>query len=62
MRNKIQVTTEYKDAVQEYFTFVKRGLVAVKGKGELETYFLERKILNDLGELNEEEDSETVVL
>jgi adenylate cyclase len=47
---KIQATREVVELVEPfeggeaYFTFVKRGLVDVKGKGRIETYFLENRV------------------
>jgi len=37
---RIQVTRETRDRLADRFTFEPRGLVAVKGKGEIETWFL----------------------
>ena len=37
---RIQVTAEVAEAAKEYFTFVERGLVDIKGKGEMRTFLL----------------------
>jgi adenylate cyclase len=37
---KIQVTDEMRSALGDRFTFAERGLVEVKGKGEMRTWFL----------------------
>ena len=37
---RIQVTAEVADAVKDDFTFEERGLVAIKGKGEMKTFFV----------------------
>jgi class 3 adenylate cyclase len=43
---KVQVTKEVVELVEPLggFTFVKRGLVDVKGKGPIETHFLENRV------------------
>ena len=37
---RIQVTAEVAEAVKEHFNFVERGLIDVKGKGKMRTFFL----------------------
>ena len=37
---RFQVTTDTRDRLGERFTFERRGLVTVKGKGEIETWFV----------------------
>lgn len=41
---KIHVTSEIRDSLIENYEFRSRGPVTIKGKGELETYFLERLV------------------
>jgi len=38
---KIQVTAETKDRLSKSFEFAKRGKVEIKGKGEMELWYLE---------------------
>jgi class 3 adenylate cyclase len=44
---KIHVTTATYERLQEQYLFEKRGVIQVKGKGEMTTYFLkDRKVTN----------------
>ncbi len=38
--NRIHTTKGYADAVRGSFVFEPRGIIYIKGKGEMETYFL----------------------
>jgi len=40
---RIQVTTEMKDALGDEFTYERRGVIEVKGKGPMEVWFLTGK-------------------
>lgn len=44
---KIQVTAETYQRLQHRYQFEKRGAIAVKGKGEMTTYWLLAKAAND---------------
>jgi adenylate cyclase len=37
---RVQVTTEARDRLADQFEFERRGMVDVKGKGQVETWFL----------------------
>ena len=45
---KIQVTKDFYEQVRSDFNLTSRGLIEVKGKGELETWWLESKKLADI--------------
>lgn len=38
--NQIHTTKSYRDSTKELFEYESRGVMAVKGKGDMETFFL----------------------
>lgn len=50
---KIQITRETKELIEEAFVCRRRGVIEVKGKGEMETWFLEGSV-GEIGDLRVE--------